>query len=333
MREERESSSRRAALVFNPTKATADQVRAAAVRLSAEAGWETPLLLETTIDDPGQGVTAAALAAGVSAVMVAGGDGTVRAVAEAMRGSGVPLTIVPSGTGNLLARNLGLPLDNPERMITATFSGTTTSIDIGIADVERSDGTRSEHAFVVMAGIGMDAAMIANTRPKLKKQIGWMAYLDGAARSLPLAKPFRVMYELADNRLHTARVQSIVFANCGKLPGGISLIPGASIADGVLDIAMFQPKGKLGWLAVWRTVWWDNSVLRRYRTGRLMLERRGPDRAVRYHRGEWMEAATHPARPIELDGDEFGDAVRLRCSVDPAGLLTVVPSDHDLARI
>ena len=82
-----------------------------------------PLFYETTIDDLGDGVTRHALAQGVDAVLVAGGDGTVRAVAEAMSDPGVPLTIVPSGTGNLLARNLLLPLDDPDAMVRATFDG------------------------------------------------------------------------------------------------------------------------------------------------------------------------------------------------------------------
>ena len=82
-----------------------------------------PTFFETTIEDLGAGVTRQALDAGADAVMVAGGDGTVRAVAETMSGSGVPLTIIPSGTGNLLARNMLLPLTDPAAMVQATFDG------------------------------------------------------------------------------------------------------------------------------------------------------------------------------------------------------------------
>ena len=80
----------------------------------AAAGWGEPTFYETTIEDLGAGVTRQALDAGADAVLVAGGDGTVRAVAETMSGSSIPLTIVPSGTGNLLARNLLLPLTDPD---------------------------------------------------------------------------------------------------------------------------------------------------------------------------------------------------------------------------
>ena len=98
-------AAKQAALIYNPTKVDAEKLRAIVTRLSAEAGWDEPLFYETRVDDLGQGVTAEALEAGASAVLVAGGDGTVRAVAHGMTDTGVALTIVPSGTGILLARN------------------------------------------------------------------------------------------------------------------------------------------------------------------------------------------------------------------------------------
>jgi diacylglycerol kinase family enzyme len=125
-----------------------------------------------------------------------------------------------------------------------------------------------------MGGMGLDAAMIANTSGDLKKKVGWVAYVDGAARSLVKAKPFSIMYQVAGHRMHRAHVQSVLFANCGSLPAGLELIPEASVADGQLDIAIFQPKTAFGWLAVWRRVAWDNSVLRRFRAGRRILRLR-----------------------------------------------------------
>ena len=324
---------KRAALVYNPIKVDADALRASVETLSTDAGWAAPLFYETKVDDLGDDMTRHALAEGVDAVLVAGGDGTVRAVAEAMSGSGVPLSIVPSGTGNLLARNLFLPLDNPTAMVRATFDGDTHPMDVGFADIHRADGSREERAFVVMGGMGLDAAMIANTSGDLKKKVGWIAYVDGAARSLPNAKPFRVMYQLDGHRLHGARVQSILFANCGSLPAGLELIPEASVSDGELDFVIFQPKGPLGWILVWRRVAWDNSVLRRFRAGRQVLALRTKDNAVRYSRGSGLEVATSPAQPIQLDGDEFGEAVRITTRVAAGGLIVVVPKGHPVSRL
>jgi diacylglycerol kinase family enzyme len=319
----------KAALVYNPIKVDADGLRDAVTRLSAEAGWQEPLFYETTVDDLGDDVTRQALEEGVDAVLVAGGDGTVRAVSEAMSGSDVPLSIVPSGTGNLLARNLKLPLDDPESMIRATFDGDTMTMDVGWTRLRRPDGKTAEHAFVVMGGIGLDAAMIANTNPQLKKAVGWVAYVDGAARSLPAAKPFRVMYQLPHSRLHSARVQSVLFANCGSLPAGLELIPEASVADGALDIVIFQPKGVLGWLFVWRRVAWDNSFLRKFRAGRRVLALRTKDNSVRYTRGTGIEIGTNGAQPVQLDGDEFGEAVHLETRVEAGALKVVIPRDHE----
>ncbi|WP_327036855.1 diacylglycerol/lipid kinase family protein [Microbacterium sp. CH12i] len=252
----------------------------------------------------------------------------MRAVAEAMAGTGVPLAIVPSGTGNLLARNLGLPLTVPEAMIRAALGDFHHPIDIGWAVLTRENGDTNEHAFVVLAGIGLDADMIANTRSDLKKSVGWVAYVDGAARSLPKAKPFRIVYQLDESRLHSTKVQSVLFANCGTLPAGISLIPSASIADGLMDVAIIQPSGPFGWIGVWRKIWWDNSVLRRSRAGRLVLQRRGKSASVRYLRGQTAEAAATGPTPIELDGDEFGVAVRIHCRIAPDALLLALPEGH-----
>ncbi|MCR2764310.1 NAD(+)/NADH kinase [Microbacterium sp. zg.B48] len=322
-----------AALVYNPIKVDAAALRATVQRLSARAGWGEPLFYETTVDDLGDDVARQALKAGAAAVLVAGGDGTVRAVAEAMSESGVPLTIVPSGTGNLLARNLLLPLTDPQAMVQATFDGDTLPVDVGFAAIRREDGTSEERAFVVMGGMGLDAAMIANTNGTLKKRVGWIAYVDGAARSLAGAKAFRIVYQVPGRRLHSARVQSILVANCGSLPAGLELIPGASVTDGDLDVAIFQPKNALGWLLVWRRVAWDNSILRRFRAGRHVLSLRTKDNSVLYARGKGLELATSTAQPVQLDGDEFGEAVRMRCRVVEGGLLTVLPKGHDTSRL
>ncbi len=316
---------RRLALVYNPIKVDEQQLRDTVTTLSADAGWLPPAFYPTTIEDAGQGCATLALDEGADAVLVAGGDGTVRAVSEAMAGSGVALGIVPSGTGNLLARNIGLPLSDAGAIIRAALAGRTQAIDIGWARLTREDGDHEEHAFVVLAGMGLDADMIANTRPDLKKSVGWVAYVDGAARSLVAAKPFRIVYQLDDARLHSTKAHSVLFANCGMLPAGISLVPTASITDGALDVAIIQPAGPLGWLGVWRKIWWDNSVLRRSRIGRLVLERKGKNASVRYLQGAQAEAAATAPTPIELDGDEFGVAVRIACRVAAGALLLAVP--------
>ena len=319
---------RRAALVYNPTKVDAEALRATVTEQAASAGWGEPLFYETSVDDLGDGVTGEALEAGAAGVLVAGGDGTVRAVSQAMAGTGIPLTIVPSGTGNLLARNLSLPLTDAAAMVAATFDGDVHAIDVGYAEFEREGGEREEHAFVVMGGMGLDAAMIANTRGDLKKKVGWVAYVDGAARSLVNAKPFSILYQVTGHRMHRAHVQSVLFANCGSLPAGLELFPEASVSAGELDIVIFQPKNPLGWLAVGRRVAWDNSVLRRFRAGRSILRLRTKDNSVRYAKGTGIEVSASGAQPVQLDGDEFGEATSVRVRIAAASLELAVPKGH-----
>ncbi|WP_309127452.1 diacylglycerol kinase family protein [Microbacterium sp.] len=321
-----------AALVFNPAKVDGRRLRSALLAQSHEHGWDPPRFYETSIEDPGRVIARQALEAGASAVLAAGGDGTIRAVSETMAGTGIPFAVIPGGTGNLFARNLGLPLLDPEHVIEAVFTGFTHPVDMGWAKLTRPDGTETEHGFVVLAGMGLDADMIANTRPDLKRSLGWVAYLDGAARSLPGAKPFRVVYQLDDGRLHSAKVHSVLFANCGALPAGIALLPDASLDDGEMDVAVIQPTGPLGWLGIWRKIWWDNSVLRRTRAGRRVLERRGKDRSIHFLRGSVAEAAMVAPTSIELDGDELGTAVRMLCRIQRGGLTIALPAGHDTSR-
>lgn len=321
-------AAQQAALVYNPIKVDAEALRAMVTDESAAAGWGEPLFFETTVEELGDGLARDALAQGAAAVLVAGGDGTVRAVSEAMSGSGVPLTIVPSGTGNLLARNLQLPLTDPAVMVGATFTGDQRTIDIGFARITREGGESTEHGFVVVGGMGLDAAMIANTSGDLKKRVGWLAYVGGAARSLVGAKPFLVHYRVPGHRFHRARVQSVLIANCGSLPAGLELIPQASVSDGELDVVIIQPKSAFGWLAVWRRLAWDNSVLNKTRAGRKVLRLRTKDNSVRYARGTGLQLTTDDPQHVQLDGDEFGEGVALTCRIVADGLVIAVPKAH-----
>jgi diacylglycerol kinase (ATP) len=146
-----------AAIVYNPIKVDLDVLKAAVERREALAGWEPSGWFETSPEDPGQAAATAAIAAGATVVIAAGGDGTVRAVAEAVRGTDATLALLPSGTGNLLARNLHLTLNDLEHSVETAFEGDTRNIDIGEISIHREDGSSDDHTYLVMAGLGLDA--------------------------------------------------------------------------------------------------------------------------------------------------------------------------------
>ena len=317
---------RRAAVVYNPVKTDVARLSAGVIAAAAAAGWAEPLWFETSVEDPGQRVTRRALRHGVDLVLVAGGDGTVRAVAEALRGAEVPLGVLPVGTGNLLARNLQLPLNSLDDAIRIAFTGDTRAIDLGVASVTYTDERIDDHVFLVMAGLGLDAQMIAATRPDLKKQVGWLAYVDAGMRAIPKAEPFRIRYNLGTRSEHQAQVSTILIANCGLLPGNIQFLPDALIDDGILDIAVLQPKGFLGWLKIWRRVTWQNGVLRRSAVGRRIIEFTEEDneRSMTTLLGTDIRIVPEKPQEFELDGDEFGLVKSVFLRADAGALLVRV---------
>ena len=153
----------RAALVYNPVKIDREAVATSLSAIESEAGWAPTLWLETSVEDPGQGQARQARDEGVDVVIAAGGDGTVRAVAEALRGSALPLALLPSGTGNLLARNLELTLDDLDHSLRVALTGQDRPIDAAVMTLQREGGERETHTFVVMAGMGLDARMLSET--------------------------------------------------------------------------------------------------------------------------------------------------------------------------
>lgn len=315
-----------AAIVFNPIKIDLEVMKAAVAAAEKAAGWSETLWFETSEGDPGEGMARDAVAAGVAVVMAAGGDGTVRAVASGLRGSGVPIALVPSGTGNLLARNLGLTLNQIDLSISTAFTGDDRPIDVGVVEVERESGSTEQHVFVVMAGLGLDAQMIANTDPKLKKRAGWVAYVDAIAKSLRDSNRLHIRYNLDGEGNRTATVHTILIGNCGLLPGNIQLLPDAAIDDGIFDIVALRPEGFFGWAQIWVKVVWENGVLHRSQAGRKIMSLTKEVRTLRYLKGKELVMRLEQPEEFEMDGDAFGKGIAFKTVVDPGALVVKVPA-------
>jgi YegS/Rv2252/BmrU family lipid kinase len=318
----------RAAVIFNPTKSGLNELRVAVERAEQVQELAPSLWLETTIEDPGTGMALEAIAAGVDLVIVAGGDGTVRSVAAALRSTGMPLGLVPLGTGNLFARNLGIPVNDPFDAVVLALTGHDRAVDVLVADVRRPTGNRETYVSLVMSGVGIDATMISNTNADLKRRVGWLAYVDAGLRAIPMSKPFRVIHRLDGGRTHRSRVVSVLIANLGYLPGNIELIPDAELDDGRLDVVRLQPRNLLGWLFIWRKVVWENRVLAKSALGRQLIDITGGNRRseIVYSRGRSVELTIEggEAQEFEIDGDALGEVTAVRFSVDPAALIVRV---------
>lgn len=289
----------RAAVVVNPTKhADGAKFRAEVTEAMTAHGWKDPLWLETTPDETGRGLAEAAVAEQVDVVLASGGDGTVTACGEGVAGSGVPLAVLPAGTGNLLARNLGLPLAL-DQALAVGLTGRDRRLDVGNVN---------GHPFVAMAGIGFDAMLLDSTGEPLKKRLGWMAYAVSALRHLR-ARPVRATLRADGRPVLRRRASGIIVGNVGALQGGLVLLPGAEPDDGVLDLMVLTARGWSGWLAL--TV---DVMLRRTRTGRVV-------------RSEFRELRVQLDRPQlwELDGEVMGMTRQLVVVVQPGRLLVRVP--------
>jgi YegS/Rv2252/BmrU family lipid kinase len=294
-----ETAVSRAAIVVNPTKVDDDEAFRKSVRRAMDDhGWDEPLWLETTAEDPGRGQAESAVSAGVELVLACGGDGTVTACAEGVTGTGVPLAIIPMGTGNLLARNLGLPMGMDEALAVA-LGGAQQPIDAG-----RVNGT----LFVVMAGLGLDARMLSDTSDQLKKRLGWIAYAISAARHLG-DRPMRVTVSADGGRRRRMRANALIVGNVGWLRGGLPLLPDARPDDGMLDAVVLIAGGLTGWLAATA-----NIALRR--------PARGGIYRVQFTK---LQVVLSREEPWELDGEVMGSTRRLTVEAQPGSLLLRMP--------
>ena len=215
---------------------------------------------------------------GASMMVAVGGDGTVAAVASAIDGSGVPLAIIPAGSTNIIARELRIPTGARAAIELIYGEHAHQNLDLGVCGDQR---------FLHMAGAGFDSRLFAATNPKLKRRAGWLAYLPAGARNL--VKPPANFTIRADNTTIEVVSPLVIVANGGSvIAPGLTLYPGISKDDGLLDVLVFTQKGPI-------------QVLRTL--GRAATRGLADSPFVLRIAARRVELSSDPPIPIQLDGD------------------------------
>ena len=294
----------RALLITNPAAARTDARAVTAIRDTLRrGGWSVDVLATTQAGDARR-FAAEARIQGFDVLVCYGGDGTAMQIAAGAVGSGIPLGIVPGGTGNLLAGNLRLP-KSPAAAARAILKGKPLPLDLG--SVARADGT---HYFAVCCGTGFDAALMAATGSAEKRRWKMAAYIARAFAALPaVTSPLhRVTVDGVGHELPAALV---LVANCGELvPPFLRLRDEVAPDDGWLDVLVLRAEGTIESLAAFL------ELVRRPRNGMRRLWF-GRGRVVR------VEVLDGAARPMQLDGEPWGDTP-FEARVLPGALSVIV---------
>jgi len=299
-------TTRRLAVVLNPVKVEdVAAFKSMVSRMAVESGWSEPDWHETRVDDTGRSMAEAAAVGGADLVLVCGGDGTVRTVCAELAGTGIPVGMVPAGTGNLLARNLGIPM-YIQAAIDVAFNGQDRAIDLVSVS---GDGIPEHEHFMVMGGMGFDAAIMEGANEQIKAKVGWLAYVLSGLRNL-MFPAVRLEISMDDGPFTRHRARTVVIGNVGYLQGGIPLLPDASLDDGVLDVVLVSPRRFLSWLPLAVRVLSKNK-----RTDAALDRMTGRKVSIR---------ATHDT-PRQLDGDSIGAGKELHAECIHGKLLVRVP--------
>ena len=243
-----------------------------------------------------------AVAAGAETVVVCGGDGTVRAAAQALVDTGVAMAVLPTGTANAFARGLGLPSD-PAAVVELIASGARRTLDTGRCN---------DLTFTVMAGAGLDAAMIDEADSTAgKRRLGVLSYFRAGLMHARRREPFRATVTVDDAQFFEGPTTCVLVGNLGVLSGGLVAFPSASPTDGLLDVGVVTAAG----LREWAGLLVDAARGRQETSDHAQLTR-----------GVSIDVRMDGDHRFELDGGVKGTSSHLRFEVRPRSLVVCAPA-------
>ena len=270
----------------------------------ASSGFPQPLWYEVAKSSQVPECARAAMDEGAELVFIWGGDGTVRRCVEALADSGIPIAVLPAGTGNLLARNVGIPQDI-EKAVAIGLYGDRREIDTG---------TVNGHHFAIMAGAGFDALIMREADDGMKERVGRAAYLWSGARNLS-ERPVKAKIDLEGRRFYKGPITCILFGNLSEVLGGIEVFEGSSPDDGLIEMGVVSAKSRSQWL---RTL------------ARVVVGRAESSPFVSTTRGTDMRVTFDKAVPYEVDGSDQKPTRKLRVKVRPRSTTICVPASDQL---
>lgn len=296
-------------VVVNPVVQRGSRALRELLATATSLGINRPVILQTSRRQPGRSQAARAIDSGADLVVAVGGDGTVRHVAGELAGTPTQLAVLPAGSGNVLASNLGL---SPHRLAAAArvaLTGSVVPVDLGWAQATLSNGTQlPAEPFTTMSGIGRDAETVRDTRKFLKRSWGWAAYAESGLRhALAPALAMSVQYD--DQPPRRVRTWTVLGANVSRVPGGITVFPQARLDDAHLHVLEVPIQRGGQWLAI----------------GLRGLGAPAPKARLRYRRTSQVKVLSAQPVPVQVDGDVINDVVELTLTAQAGALQLRVP--------
>ncbi|MGB3767319.1 MAG: YegS/Rv2252/BmrU family lipid kinase [Phormidesmis sp.] len=292
-------------LIYNPVSGQGD----AAVersRIEQLLGARLNLtVLETTPEASAEDLAEQAIEQGAEGVVASGGDGTVSAVAGKLVGTGLPLGIIPRGTANAIAAAFGIS-DNTDNACATILEGIPRQIDVGSCNGK---------PLILLAGIGLEAEVIAQANRKLKNKLGTAAYILSAFQQVRELTPFNAVIETADRTI-SFDASGITIANAAPATSVLAQGPSDVVPfDGLLDVTIFAPEGA------------GSAIAASYNLFQTAMNRRSSKREdIGYFRCRALTITTDTPQKVVLDGEMIGDTpIEIRCI--PKGLILMTPKE------
>lgn len=289
-------------VVFNPAAGQAEILERdlnAAAEVWRRHGWDVELCPTAAAGD-GTRLARRAAEQGYDLVVAAGGDGTINEVVNGLAGSATALATLPLGTMNVWARELSMPLQ-PLAAAEALLGWRVRPIDLGMA---------GERYFLLMAGIGFDAAITAGVKTEEKRRLGALAYvLRGIEQALNIRGARARL--ILDGRTIKGRVLMTVVGNTQLYGGLVKITHRASIDDGLLDVCVIRG---------------DNFFSALRHTIAILRQRHSRDPEIEYYRARTIQIVARPRLPVQVDGDAIGETP-MTFQVAPGALRALLPAD------